>query len=314
MQDPLDLPLPRSAWVLFGDEASYLSNEELREQNTGAPPGWQIWTASPHVEAGDLLFIYFIAPRSAIHFVARATSHPYVDAGIGVNANREVTSHQWRVPYNGIVEIRPITYRRLCMLSGERLILKGRSGKYIRPQVANRLLQEIEIVNAPFEWCAKLYDCSVVGASSLPSPDKIGLKDLREIPSSLLRLEAEVERYVVEPLLRLSRAVGKRYCLKRRLRIGRKMADYAVMQGDHVKCIIEVKLRTRLDRQRNWSGCPDLEQASWYAGKVQTPFVIVDCEQIFCFRPSGKIPCLKIDRHRLKTKDLTAFRAHVLGV
>jgi hypothetical protein len=83
LTETVDLPLPRSAWLLFGDEKSY------------PPYAFRCWTACPHVEVGDTLFFYFMAPRKAIHFIGRALSRPYVNLELEAASHRNVDRHQW---------------------------------------------------------------------------------------------------------------------------------------------------------------------------------------------------------------------------
>ena len=73
LKDIVAIP-PVNAWLLIGDEASYPTATDLREGRTY----WNfdsIWTGPRQAQPGDLLFFYFIAPRKAIHFVARAAAH-----------------------------------------------------------------------------------------------------------------------------------------------------------------------------------------------------------------------------------------------
>ncbi len=69
LQDILAIP-PVNAWLLMGDEASYPTPQDLRTQRRT----WRdsIWTGPRRARPGDLLFFYLMAPRSAIHFAARA--------------------------------------------------------------------------------------------------------------------------------------------------------------------------------------------------------------------------------------------------
>jgi hypothetical protein len=93
------LPRPRSAWLLYSDEASY------------PPYRFPLWTTAPHTEAGDTLFFYFMAPRKAIHFVGRALSRPFASSKVTVTSDREVNQHQWWVRFGAVVEIEPMSLR-----------------------------------------------------------------------------------------------------------------------------------------------------------------------------------------------------------
>jgi hypothetical protein len=65
---------PRSAWIVFGSDDSFQSDDDLKKFR-----GSGQWTATKRIEIGDTLFFYFIAPYMAIHFVARAASKPWYD-------------------------------------------------------------------------------------------------------------------------------------------------------------------------------------------------------------------------------------------
>lgn len=311
------LPKPRSAWLLFGDDESYLTKEEMATHNlaphASSESSLPCWTCCPHIEIGDKLLIYFIKPRKAIHFVATACSRPYLNRDLYVNSLRPVDPHQWWIDYTGIVEVEPIAFRAICDACGETLVLKGRSGKPIRAGAANRLLDQMRVSYSVAEWCTTLAYQRIVGRSDLPRPEEISLGMLTEIPSSLLKLESGVEEFIVEPLLRLADIKPPHHVIVRRYRIGRKVADYAILQGREVLCIIEVKLRVGFNRDYEWAQCPDLDQASGYAAQLRVPFMIIDCDQVFCFRIGGTTPYLEFERQLLQKKDIAAIRAHISG-
>jgi hypothetical protein len=295
-----DLPPPRSAWLLLSDEASY------------PPHRFPLWTASPHIEVGDTLFFYFMAPRKAIHFIGRALNRPYYDTKLEVHSNRTVDPHQWWVSFGGVVEIDPIPLSEINDACGERLLLRGSNGKHIRTDAANRLLAQSKIVNSPEARHQRMALQKVVGRSDLPSPSRMNRETLCDLPSSLLLLESHVEEFIVEPLVRLLR-LPNGYTLQHRLRIGSRTADYAVLKNGETRCIIEAKLRTRLDRDRNWSESPDVQQAQGYASRFGDRFLVVDCDEVFCFGGGGSEPRLTFERRSLTDKDIAAIRSHVMA-
>jgi hypothetical protein len=264
------------------------------------------------MEVGDTLFFYFMAPRKAIHFIGRALKRPYYDTKLEVNSNRAVDPHQWWVSFGDVVEIDPISLSEINDACGERLLLRGSNGKHIRTDVANRLLARSRIVNSPEAWHERTAFQKVVGRSDFPSPSRMSRQMLCDLPSSLLLLENHVEEFVVEPLVRLLR-LPNAYTLKRRPRIGSKVADYAVLKNGETRCIIEAKLRTRLDRDRNWADSPDIQQAQGYATGFGGRFLVVDCHEVFCFDADDTAPRLAFERRSLTDADLTAIRSHVIG-
>jgi len=281
----------------------------LSDRRSKTPP---CWTSSPHVEIGDTLFFYFIAPRKAIHFIGRAVRRPYIDLELEVMSHDKVDPHQWWVDYDAIVEIDPIPLSEIYVACGERLILRGRSGKPIRVAAANQLLKRAKLVYSSAPWCEQLAFEEIVGRSELPSPNDTNLPMLRDLPASLLRLESHVEEFVVEPLFRLLRLPNV-YELKRRFRIGRKVADYAVVSNAKPQCIIETKLRTRLDRNRNWDNSPDIQQALGYANTFGIRFLVIDCDEIFCFDAGVSVPCLQLQRRLLTAESIAEVRSHIVG-
>lgn len=292
----------------MGDEASYpppgLDSKKMKK-------GWTAkWTACPHVEIGGTLFFYYMAPRKAIHYVGRAISRPYVDTSLKAMSHRDVHRHQWWIDYDSVVQIDPIPLSNVNKACGERLNLRGRNGKPIRTDAANRLLRQATVTYPSTREKTALK--AVVGRSELPLPSKITLPILRELSSSSLRLESHVEEFVLEPLFRLLR-LPSAYSRQRRLRIERKIADYAILLKGKPHCIIEAKLRTSLDRDRHWSNSPDVQQAKGYASGFAARFIVVDCDEVFCFHPGKSIPCLTFSRRDLTHKNLMEIRSHVMG-
>jgi len=307
LKTPRNLPRPRSAWLLYGDEASFPVDGLYADEDEN----FCNWTACPHIEIGDTLFFYFMAPRKAIHFVGRAKSRPYFDRSQQVASDTHVVNrHQWWVDYEAVVQVDPISLQEINAACDEPLIMRGRSGKYIRPKAANGLLQHARISYSAFPWCERAALEKVVGRSELPASDHLDLQTLSDLPASLLRLEADVEEFVIEPLYHLLR-LRRGYRLQRRFQIGRQVADYAIFKDGRPHCIIEAKLRTQLDRDRNWGDSPHVQQAQEYANHFKVKFLIIDCEELFCFDADTLVPRLQFDRRRLTNEDLREIRSHI---
>ncbi|MCH7726580.1 MAG: hypothetical protein IH991_08895 [Planctomycetes bacterium] len=305
ISESLDLPQPRSAWLLVWDDESY-PPANLDSQIEGE---FACGTACPHVEVGDTLFFYYMAPRKTISFIGRAMSRPYVDANVKISSKGQLSKHQWLVDYGAVVEIEPIPYQAIRKACG---ILRGRSGKPIPTEAANQLLRNAAVVYPEEGQRVDRALQQIVGRSDLPAPMDVDLNTLRDLPASLLRLEKEVEEYIVEPLARLLR-LPEIYSLKRRLRIGRKVADYAILKEAEPHCIVEAKLRTSLDRERNWAKSPDVNQALGYADNFGIGFIVVDCEEIFCFGSGSSEPRLCFVRRELTAADIKAIRSFVIA-
>jgi len=152
----------------------------------------------------------------------------------------------------------------------------------------------------------------VEGRSDLPPADKIDLKTLGDIPCGLLKLEAHVEQFFLEPLVRLL-SLPSSFKLVFRQPVGPRVADYAITEGGKPRCIIEAKLRMKLGEDRNWKQSEEVEQARGYANPFKIPFMLVDCEEVFCFRAGERVPFLGRRRRDLTERDLLQIRAHVMG-
>lgn len=289
------LPKPRSAWFVFGSDESFQSDDDLAEAG-----GIGEWTATRNVEVGDILFFYFIAPKTAVHFVARATSKPVRDTWSG-------GAPQWWVKYDSMIRIDPpITLSEIRKIFGEeRLLLYCQGGKYIRPDFANSLLEKAGIIS-PSKQCEKNALRRVIGKKELGDPNTITLAGLRKLKSARFVSEEDVEYHVLEPLLRLAQ-VEKYARIQRRYDLpNNKTADYAALDGQNgVLCIIEAKLHV---------SNAAVSQAREYATTCNAPvFVLIDCDRVLCYRTHEETPRLTIDRKRLDDNSLRALRAHILN-
>lgn len=287
-------PTPRNAWIIIGNDDSWVDRQQLDGIN--AEPDYWYWNGSPHTEEDDLLFFYYTAPRGAVCFVARADRDPYYEAH--VDSRAEISPGQWCFGLKSMVEIEPITFKELCAICGETLILKGQSGKKLTAAMANALLSRIKIRHPPDSDIRDDIMQPVVN-HALPQPGAMTLDDLRDLASGHLNLEKEVEEYVVDPLLRLAGLAEAPYRIERQVRVGRGLADRVVYHGDTAVCVIEVKRRLHLDRNRDWATCIDLGQVEGYATMLSADFMLVDVDRIACFKAGDKTPSVEFDRRHL---------------
>lgn len=134
--DPRDL-VPASAWLLFGDNASFPDSEEMATAQEHARVGIfdYLWTSAKQTEVGDLVLLYFTGTRKAAHFVARAASNAFFSVEIDVNADTAVSAQQWWVFLTPPVEIDAITFAVLRAATDNHLILRGRSGSSCIPRL-----------------------------------------------------------------------------------------------------------------------------------------------------------------------------------
>lgn len=303
---------PFNAWILIGDERSY-PRTGLRGMIRGLRDPAPIWTASNRSRSGDLLLFYFVDPIKEVRFAARALTDAWFRSDIQVNARSEVNDHQWWVEHSPLVSIGPIPYRRLADATSGQLNLRGRTGHYVRPEVVRRVL------GIPSGSLGSGVLQVPSGNPDLPvDPTTMRLGELCAIADGVLALEEEVKRYLVEPLLRLAvtertncRVVAE-YELNRPGRRGRLKPDYAVLESDHVRSVVEVKVAIAGIRQGRSSGSRDIQQVRDYADLAGgVPAMLIDTTQILLFDPNTTEPTTVLHRLTLTQADLIRIGNHL---
>jgi len=300
---------PESAWLLKGDEKSFPSSGELRDLVIDAHRNdFQVWTAAPQTKQGDLLFIYFMAPRKAIHFVARAASDAYFDSKAEINAAKSVNRAQWLVELTPLLPIVPIALSEYRAAVGDQVVLKGRSGLFISPSTFDNLTISSASNAQELERCVT----RPVGLAQLPDPSQITMSQWRDIAGGALRLEADVTTYVVEPLLRhlvASRAIT----WSREQRVGNGFADVLVHDGPDPIHVIEVKKVIRTPQAGNWNQSPDVKQARRYADKLGVGATVIDSHRVMLLSPDPRNPPRIIERRSASVAELSDIQQHMLG-
>lgn len=301
---------PINAWLLIGDEASFPTQQELAAQRSGRMSDLLLWTAPRQAQRGDLMLIYFMDPRKAIHFAARALYPPIFDPNIEVNALKRVDPHQWWTRLTPLVETPAISYSTLRKLHDGHLILKGKPSNYLTPRVVDALLAMMGDLDDE----ARLVLKRPTGSPELPDPGKVTFRQWRAMADGPLRLEALVEQYVVEPLLRLCLSGDERLTWRKAVRIpGAGVADYGVFLGSKLLCVIEVKIGIRLMPNLDFSESPDFAQVLRYASAADVPALLIDSSKVLLIDQAARAPRMWIDRHTATEDDLKAIRAHVGG-
>lgn len=238
--DPRDLE-PQQAWLVVGDDASWPTEDELYEEaDLGAVGIFRsVWTAAKQTQTGDLLLVYFMGSRKAVHFVARAASPAFYDADIGVNSTGTPSDHQWWVFHTPLLPVEPITFKQLQLANGGHLILRGRSGKFLHPET----VQALSIAPAESDTTEEVEEVvrTPTGRADLPDPNGTDLATLSSIAAGALRLESDVSSHVVGPLLR-HLLDGTALVVEPEFPIGAKRADFMVLHGHRPVCVVEVKL------------------------------------------------------------------------
>ena len=313
--DPRDLA-PESAWLLFGSDESYPDSNELEEQARGARIGMYVneWTAASNTLRGDLLLIYFIKPRKAVHFIARAASDAHfvreeVDAASAGEAQFSPT--QWWVDTTPLVKIEPIPLERLLDSTGGGLVLNSRSGIFMDPRAITRL--EFRAQDLAQQGEVERIAATPTGLADLPSPTTMTFDEWRDIASGALKLEAHVSSHIVEPLLRWL-IPDQDMTFVREYRIGKRLADFVVLDRDRNPIhVIEVKKRIKSAHGQRWEDTPDFAQVRWYADRLKVAATLIDSQRLMLVDHRGGEPTRIFTRRDLATEDLASLRTHMLG-
>lgn len=312
--DPLPDPrddAPQQAWLMLGDEASFPTEDEVGEAILRGETGVfeTLWTAAKQTQPGDLLVFYFTGRRKAAHFVARAASAAFSSSDWAVNADREMNDQQWWVYCTPLLPIEPLPLAKLREASAGQLLLRGRSGKFMKPDTVAALPFVSRITE--FQDYVDEVAATPTGRADLPSPASMTLTEVVSLAGGAMQLEADVEQYVVEPLLRGVLADSD---LKwtRQFPIGRQRADYVVTRAETPQCVIEVKLA--INDAGSWSRSPDLAQVVGYASALDVPAVLIDTQRIALFDRGAAVPAHIFDRSELRNPPvLNTLRAHFGG-
>lgn len=268
-----------------------------------------MWTAPKQIQPGDLLFFYFMTPRKAIQFVARAATYPVFDPKIRVNSINHVDPNQWWVEPTPMHAITPVSFQELRSFMGGHLILKGKPSHYLPPLVVTRIMKRVGVETADAE--TRLVLKRPVGAPELPDPARVGLDRWRRMADGPLKLEAQVEQYVVEPLLRLALPRGRGVSWKKAPHIAGGIPDYAVLNGDAPTGVVEVKLGVRVPKRGDWSNSPDFIQVMKYSHTMCVPAVLVDSNKIFLIPRGASSPAQVIQRSKATGEDLRTVGRHL---
>lgn len=298
---------PTNAWLLIGDDASFPDEQELLAQREPSDPAVVEWTCPKQIQRGDLVLVYYVAPRSAACFVARAVLPPIFDSAATVNADREVDPHQWWTDLTPLVPIPPIPFARLRELSDGHLNLRGKPSHYLASSIIESLRADIGELDSEQALVLQV----PTGDPDLPDPGWASLETLRTIASGRLINERLVELHIVEPLLNLllDRHASTSWCRQHKGPGG--IADYAVCAGDRLTSVIEVKLGIRHDASGGVHGSPDLSQLVRYMQADGVPGALIDANEIVLVDADSYEPHPPIERTQLGERDLGRIAAHL---
>lgn len=299
---------PTNAWLLMGDDDSYFTPDDVSQARADAAQGIYEtgWTAAKQTEPGDLLFYYFMAPLKAIHFVARAADNAYFE-DIG-DLEAKYRGRQWWVHTSPPVAIEPVPLQHLQEVIGK-IVMKGRSGRYLRPEHVEDLTRRIRpLREEDGPELARVLQ-PVVGSAERPDPRTLDLATWRQLAAGSFALEAQVEQYIVEPLLRWAVAAAVNVVTRKAYPIGRRIADYAVIDGDDALAVVEVKLRIRKSRNGLWQDCKDFIQVTDYARSLRCPAILIDAISVHLIPLGADRPSWSVARRDFTQGDIEAVQA-----
>ena len=310
-QDPRDMD-PASAWLLLGDEASFQDAVDVAAAQDHADVGIfdYLWTAAKQTQVGDLVLIYFLGRRKAAHFVARAASNAFFSADISVNSQTVVADQQWWVYLTPPVAIRPVTFKALQAASNDHLILRGRSGRFLSPEVIAALPVEAATRDGKAEVGRVWVEPK--GIAELPQPADMTMSLWRALAAGALALEAHVSRYIVTPLLGHVLA-GTGLTVRPEYRVGRGSADFVVLDEDRPVAVIEVKLTIDLPAGGAWTTCNDYLQLRRYMDALGVPGVLVDAHRVLLVGLSESRPPQDLSRRHARDAELELIGRHIIG-
>ncbi len=307
--DPVDIP-PTNAWLLIGDDGSYPQEWELEDARADGLRGIyeSTWTAAKQTEPGDLLLYYFTEPRKAIHFAARSADNAHFQ-DVGDTGSR-YGGRQWWVHTSAPIEIEPITLHDLQDVIGP-TVMRGKSGHYLRPEHAAALMARIQPSRAEHGDELSRVLASVVGRAEHPDPETIDPVAWRQLAAGSFPREAHVERFVVEPLLRWITEGTQPATVQKAYRVGHGVADYAVVDPEGPRAVVEVKLRIRRSGTGPWTECKDFLQVRRYMEGLRCPGLLIDATSIHLIQLGADEPFRSIARREVTDADLEAIIAHV---
>lgn len=304
---------PSNGWLLLGDEASYPTADELKQQLRDEDDGTFScrWTTAKQTVRGDLAFVYFVSPRKAAHFVTRAATDATFDRELGVNAVGAVANEQWWADFTPLIEIEPIPFGTLRDLTDGHLILKGRSGKFLRPE----FVAALEVHPRYPQDQADLDRILVIptGLAELPPAAEVSIDVWKSISAGALPLEAHVSSYIVEPLLRyVLRRTPFKWTREHHVQHG--VVDYVVVDDDDGRPLtaIEVKLVCAGPPAGDWSKSKELRQLRRYTDDLAVPGMLIDAHRIHLVEHGADAPYRTVERRSADRSDLRAIREHIL--
>lgn len=304
---------PENAWLLKGSEASWPHDEAIADGRLADDRGVfsLLWTASRHTKPGDLALLYFVAPKKSVCFVARAASSAFFSSDIEVNATGPVADAQWWAYFTTPIAIDPIAAGELRTAADGHLVLRGRSGQYLRPETIQRL-EFRSLAGADAELVDAV--CKVpTGNPNLPSPAEFVLERWRDVASGAVLNEDDVTRHLIRPLI--EHVKPRSWSIREQYRAGRGVGvpDLVVLDGEEPTVVIEVKRALRRSRTGGLTDSPDLDQLRRYQRALVLPGILADASHLLLLDVEGVVVG-QVERRSATPDDVNAVGAHLLGM
>jgi hypothetical protein len=237
-----------------------------------------------------------------VRYAARVASHPYFDPQIVAEADTPLAAQQWWAWLTPLEEVGPVPLATLQEIAGEELVGKVHGGTYLRPEVSNALVGLVSSGSGPGDGAYRDQICRRLGhRDGLPDPATMGWEEWKNVPAQQLRLEADVERYVAEPLLRRVVAVITGASLVRQKKLTRLVPDYAVEVDGQVVLVVEVKQRITRRRGQDWDDVVEAEQLRRYMRARNCPGVLIDAHEVHLFGSAAGDPDVSVQRASAST-------------
>jgi hypothetical protein len=226
-----------------------------------------------------------------------------------VNADGPVADEQQWAFLTPLIEIEPIPFKSLQAAAGGHLILKGRSGKFLRPDTLKALTIRAKdpADEAELDRIWKIPG----GPADLPRPENVNLDAWRMIAAGALPLETHVSSHIVEPLLRLLLR-GTSLTWSREHRVGRGSVDFVVLDQGVPTMAIEVKLVTLEPPGGDWSKSRDFKQLRRYMDERAVPGILVDAHRVLLVERGADQPYQEVARRSASDEQIQAIRQHLL--
>lgn len=244
MQDedkPKELPQPTAVWCIGGKDDT--------------PSG--LWQSSEETRRGDILLYYQKAPRSAITQILRADSDGLVDPFF------HFYSRTFLCCPSLIPDITRSDLQADVHFSSHPLVKKNFQGVNGWPMKSDDYRRILEML-----------ECRGFDTSQLPDLPTADFE-----PDHPIRVEKDVEEYLLNPFLKECGVTEEDYIRQMPLRMGRgdvKYPDYAVFAStepgyEKAALLIEAKLEIRNNREREEA----FRQARSYALRLESEFIIL---------------------------------------